>query len=107
MILYALIHSDRDKYLSLLIQNGAKLLEDFDVTKILPLGKILGQDNSQTPPLTQIQAMTSNFPQNVPIQTNVNTNENFQTSVSSSVINASIPSQSIPIITSISTPIQT
>lgn len=51
--------------------------------------------------------MTSSFPQNVPIQTNVNTNANFQTSASSSAINVSIPMQRIPIISSVSTPIHT
>lgn len=62
MILDALIHNDRDKYLSLLLQNGAKLPEDFDITTILPLRNMLGPNSSQIPHMTQTQAMTSSFP---------------------------------------------
>lgn len=53
MILNVLINNDIDRYLSLLLQNGAKLPQGFDVTTILPPGITISQNSSQVPNVTQ------------------------------------------------------
>lgn len=47
-IVNALIDNNRDKYLSLLIQNGAKLPTDFDISSILSPGVMMNHNTMQT-----------------------------------------------------------
>lgn len=44
MIINVLINNNRDKYLSLLIQNGAKIPPNFDISTITPPGVTLNLD---------------------------------------------------------------
>lgn len=59
MVLNALIHNDRDRYLTLLVQNGAKLSPGINVVAIFPLGVTLTQNVTRAPSEAQTQAATT------------------------------------------------
>lgn len=63
MILNALINNDRDWYLSLLIQNGAKLLPGVDILEKFPPGVTLTQNTTPTLNVTKTQEASSNSSQ--------------------------------------------
>lgn len=65
MILNVLINNDRDRYLALLVQNGAKLAPGVDILAILPPSMTLNQNFPQAPIVTQTQATLATTIQDV------------------------------------------
>lgn len=92
MIPNDLINNDKDQYLSLLLQNGAKLPQGFDVTMILPPRITLGKNSNQLQNATQTQAMTSSsskIASTSSTQATLVSNTSYQESALSSTMNVS------------------